>query len=67
MFPLSKYRLIRLNKDGTNGEVIESKNTKLVFGTSILYDHYIKDIDPKQEFKCEITTDEHGRVSIIDL
>lgn len=63
MFPLSNGRLIRLNRDGSNGEVIQTNKTKIIFGTSILYDHHIKDIDPTKEVSCEISTDEYGRVS----
>lgn len=62
MFPLDNGRLIRLNKDGTNGEVVHTKKPKLIFGTSILYDHHIKDVDPTNEVTCEISTDNYGRV-----
>ncbi|XP_055323513.1 mucin-2-like [Sitodiplosis mosellana] len=65
MFPLSsKGRLIRLNKDGTNGEIIQSNKTKMVFGTSIFDDHHIKDVNPANQVSCEISTDDSGRVSI---
>lgn len=63
MFPLSSGRLIRLNKDGSNGEVIQTSKKNLVFGTSIFDDYHIKDIDPEIEVSCEISTDEYGRVS----
>lgn len=63
MFPLSNGRLIRLNKDGTNGEVFQTNKTNLVFGTNIFNDVHIKDVDPANEFACEISTDECGRVS----
>lgn len=63
MFPLSDGKLIRLNTDGSCGEIIHSTKPKMVFGTSILYDHHIKDIDPTNEVSCEISTDEYGRVS----
>lgn len=62
MFPLSG-RLIRLNKDGSNGEIIHANKKNLVFGTSIFDDYHIKDIDPEIEVSCEISTDEYGRVS----
>lgn len=63
MFPLSNGKLIRLNNDGTNGEIIHSKKTKMIFGTKILHDHFIKDIDPEKDVSCEISRDEYGRVS----
>lgn len=62
MFPLDGGRLIRLNKDGTNGEIIQSKKPKITFGTSIVHDHHIKDVDPTNEVTCEISTDDYGRV-----
>lgn len=62
MFPLDGGRLIRLNKDGTNGEIIQSKKPKITFGTSIVHDHHIKDLDPTNEVTCEISTDDYGRV-----
>lgn len=61
MFPLTGGQLIRLNKDGTDGEIIQSNNTKMIFGNHILCDYQIKDVDPN--FKCEISTDKYGRVS----
>lgn len=63
MFPLSNGRLIRLNKDGTDGEIIQSRNPTMVFGTNILYDHHIKDVNPATEVSCEISTDALGRVN----
>lgn len=62
MFSLSDGRLIRINKDGTNGEIIHSKKSTIVFGTSPLDDHHIKDVDPTNEVKCVISTDDFGRV-----
>lgn len=67
MFPLSNGRLIRINKDGSDGEMISSKKTSMVFGTSVLNDYYIQDADPALNIKCEIATDEYGRVSLIIL
>lgn len=66
MFPLSFGRLIRLNKDGSNGEVIQTQKKNLVFGTSIFDDYHINDIDPEIDVSCEISTDEYGRVSEIE-
>lgn len=63
MFPLSDGKLIRLNKDGTTRETIETKNSNIVFGTKILCDHQIKDLDIPNEVECEISTDKCGRVS----
>lgn len=64
MFPLTNGRLIRLNIDGSNGEVFISKKQTMTFGTSILYDHFIKDIDPAKDIRCDISTDNLGRVSV---
>lgn len=65
MFPLSNCRLIRINKDGTNGEIIQSKKPSMVFGSSIVYDYHIKDVDPTKNICCEISTDKCGRVSTL--
>lgn len=63
MFPLDGGRLIRLNKDGTNGEIIQTKKPKITFGTSIVDDYQIKDVDPAiKQVTCEISTDDYGRV-----
>lgn len=67
MFPLDGGRLIRLNKDGTNGEVVQTKKSKITFGTSIVHDHHIKDVDPANEVTCEISTDDFGRVRFHSL
>lgn len=64
MFPLSNGKLIRVNKDGSDGEIISSNKTSMVFGTSVLNDYYIHDADPKLDIHCEIATDEYGRVSV---
>lgn len=63
MFPLSNGRLIRINKDGTNGEITQSKKSTLIFGSSPIYDHHVIDLDPSKDICCEISTDEYGRVS----
>lgn len=65
MFPLSNCRLIRINKDGTNGEIIQSKKPTMVFGSSIMSDYHIKDVDPTKNICCEISTDKCGRVSTL--
>lgn len=64
MFPLSDGILYRINKDGTRSEPIQTTNSILVFGTSPLYDYHIRDVDPNIEIKCEISTDEFGRVNL---
>lgn len=63
MFPLSNGKLIRINKDGSDGEAILSQKTTMVLGTSVLNDYYIRDADPTLNINCEIATDEYGRVS----
>lgn len=63
MFPLSDWKLIKLNKDGTNAEVIESNKSKILFGTTLFCDHQIKDLDTTEKVLCEISTDIDGRVS----
>lgn len=64
MFLLEGGRLIRINKDGSDGEEIRAHNTKFVLGSSVLYDHQIKDL-PRSglDYCCEIATDDFGRVS----
>lgn len=63
MFSLSNAKLIRINKDGTDGETILSKKTTLELGTSPFYDYHIKDLDDSVNISCEISTDNYGRVS----
>lgn len=63
MFPLTHGRLIRLNKDGSDGETISTKKTSMIFGSSVLNDYYIQDAHPSMDINCEIATDEYGRVS----
>lgn len=63
MFSLLNGKLVRINKNGSDGEIYRSKNTSMLFGTSILDDYRIKDIDSSTNVSLEIFTDEYGRVS----
>lgn len=61
MFPLSNGTLIRLNKDGSNGDEIHTSKPNMIFGSQITFDYHIK--DAARDVSCEISTDEFGRVS----
>lgn len=63
MFPLEGGRLVRINKDASNHEEICTHHTKFVFGSSVMCDHQIKDLNTTSDYCCEIATDDFGRVS----
>lgn len=65
MFSLEKGKLVRLNSDGSNGEVVvQTKRPTITFGTSVLCDYIIENADKKYpELSYEIATDNYGRVS----
>lgn len=64
MFPLSSGKLIRLNPDGSNGDIFYLNKSEMTFGSTQFSEHFIRDIEPTTFISCEISTDEIGRVSI---
>lgn len=64
MFSLETGKLIRLREDGSEEEVIRTKQSKLTFGTSLLADYVIDNSNNAlPELSFEISTDNCGRVS----
>lgn len=63
MFNLTNGKLIKLNDDGTDGEIIQTKLTKLQIGSKLCYDYVILNSD--HDIFCEISTDSFGRVSFV--
>lgn len=68
MFSLANGKLIRINSDGSDGEPIQTKNSSLTIGTSILSDYCVSDTsEPSTHLAYEISTDNLGRVSTAAL
>lgn len=61
MFSL-KGRLIKLNDDGSDGEIIQTRKSMLQIGNAPHYD-YILNANDNEETLVEISTDNLGRVS----
>lgn len=56
---------MRITNDGSDGDVVRTLNgPKFVFGSSLLHDHHVKDIQASLNISCEISTDDLGRVSV---
>lgn len=67
MFSLANGKLIRINSDGSEAEPIQTKNSSLSIGTSVLSDCCISNstLDPTTTLAYEISTDNFGRVSTV--
>lgn len=62
MFNLTNGRLIKLNDDGSDGEIIRTRKPILRIGNAPHYDYTLNSNDNK-DILVEISTDNLGRVS----
>lgn len=63
MFSLAKGKLIRVNSDGSDGELFQTKNSTFTIGTSPFSNCCVSDSSTHLAF--EISKDDLGRVSTI--
>lgn len=65
MFSLAKGKLFRVNSDGSDGELFQTKNTTFTIGTSPFSDCCVSDAtsDAATHLAFEISRDDLGRVS----
>lgn len=65
MFSLADGKLIPMKSDGTDGEPLQTKNSSLTIGTSVLSDWCVSESisDPTTRLAYEISKDNLGRVS----
>lgn len=63
MVSLEKSKLIRLNSDGSNADVFQTKRSSIKFGTSVLCDYIINnELNQYPELLYEISSDTFSRV-----